>query len=166
MLKDICKENEEKILLSWLNDFFHHHKLDDIGVSRTITDKFLNPVAFTIKASTKEIFPAIIGDDVEPDTIKFHLDEILKIQAIQQLSPAQALLPLITIKNHIYAFTNNDAKLISEFKEMTDRLDTLLLMAFDIFTQEKEKIYRIRVNELKSAQSQVLRYVQDKGLDK
>ncbi len=166
MLKDICKENEEKLLSLWLNDFFNHHKLDDIGVSRTITDKFLNPVAYTIKASTAVLFPAIIGEDAEPENIKFHLDEILKIQAIQQLSPAQALLPLLAIKNHIYKFTNNEAALISEFKEMTDRLDTLLLMAFDIFTQEKEKIYRIRVNELKSAQSHVLRYVQEKGLDK
>ncbi len=162
MLKNICNENKDKLLLLWLNDFFNHHKLDDIGVSRTIDDKFLNPVAFTIKAATAELLPAILGEDIDPENIKFHINEILKIQAIQQLSPAQALLPIINIKSHILALITEKNEYLREYLEISQRLDTLLLMAFDIFTQEKEKIYRIRVNELKSAQSQILRLFQEK----
>ncbi len=46
---------------------------------------------------------------------------------------------------------------------MTDRVDTIMLMAFDVYVQDKEVLFRVRIQELKNAQSQILRFAQSKG---
>ncbi len=164
MIYDKCKQEQDTILTKWLADFFKHHSLDAVGVSRTVDDKFLNPVGHTVKTALKYLYPAILGDDVEQEEIKKQVQELMRIQAVQQLSPAQAIVPLQALKEHLYTLLKKEIeKNFKEYKEICDRIDTLMLIAFDIYTQDKETLYRIRVNELKSAQSQILRFAQSKG---
>ncbi len=166
MIFDILKKDEQKLIAAWHNEFFAHHGLDSVGVSRTVTDQFLNPVGYVVKDATTILFKAIIGEDADQTLIKKNLEDLIKIQAIQQLSPAQALLPLRAIKELIYAHIQKELKSLEDFntyKEIVDRVDTLMLMAFDIYAQDKETLYRIRVNEVKNAQSQILRFAQSKG---
>lgn len=166
MLIDICKVAEEKILLQWVGDFLKHHTLDSIGTSRTIDDEFLNPSGTLVQNVTKKLFHAFLGEDTQLEDIKKSLTDIIRLQAVQDLSPAQALLPFISLKQHIFLLVekelNNQAAFL-EYKEIIDRIDTVLLMAFDLFAQKKEELYRVRVKELKSAQSQILRFSQSKG---
>ncbi len=169
MLYSECKKSEEKILLLWLNEFLKHHGIDSVAVSRTVDDKFLNPAGHIIKATTNSLFKAIMGEDIEQEKILKDMQELMRLQAIQQLSPAQALFPLIAIKEHLYdigkeLFSHSSNKIAFEqYKEMTGRVDTLMLMAFDIYTQDKEDLFRIRIKEVKNAQSQILRFAQAKG---
>ncbi len=166
MLYTECKKNEEKILSLWLNEFLKHHGLDTVAVSRTVDDRFLNPAGHIIKAATSSLFKAIMGEEIEQEKILRDMRELLRLQAIQQLSPAQALFPLVAVKEHIYDIVNSlltTKEAFVQYKEITGRLDTLMLMAFDIFTQDKEDLYRIRIKEVKNAQSQILRFAQAKG---
>ncbi len=166
MLTDTLKKDAQKIASLWHSEFFSHHTLDSVGVSRTVTDQFLNPVGHIVKEATTQLYKAVIGEDVNQEDIKKQIEDLLKIQAVQQLSPAQALLPIRMIKELIYNAISAQLKTAEDFKvykEICDRTDTLLLMAFDIYAQDKETLYRIRVNELKSAQSQILRFAQTKG---
>ncbi len=166
MLYTECKKSEEKILILWLNEFLKHHGIDSVAVSRTVDDKFLNPAGHIIKATTNSLFKAIMGEDIEQEKIIRDMQELMRLQAIQQLSPAQALFPFIAIKEHIYTTVKallSTSEAFEQYKEMTGRVDTLMLMAFDIYTQDKEDVFRIRIKEVKNAQSQILRFAQAKG---
>ncbi len=132
---------------------------------RTVDDEFLNPAGTTVRTATKKLLDAVLGEDIETESLQKSMKELIRLQAVQELSPAQAMLPFVTLKQHIYNIV--EKALVSEnfleYKEMTDRIDTLMLMAFDMFAQDKEELYRVRVKELKNAQSQILRFAQSKG---
>ncbi len=165
-LKAKCQEAKDKVLEKWLADFFKHYGIDAQGVSRTVDDRFMNPVGFVVKNATKILFSAVIGEEIEREEVQKQVYELMRIQAIQQLSPAQAHLPFIALKEHLFQLLNSDLngkENFLEFKTMTDRVDTLMLMAFDVFMQDKEVLYRVRVQELKNAQAQILRFAQSKG---
>ncbi len=162
----ICKEKESELLPLWLSDFFIHHGIDAVGVSRTVDDKFLNPVGFTIKAATEVLYKAVLGEDIQPELIQKQIAELMRIQAVQAISPAQALAPISLFKERIYSTVESALKSAQDFKDYKDicgRIDTLMLMAFDVYVQDKEVLYRVRINELKAAQSQILRFAQSRG---
>lgn len=166
MIYTECKKHKEKILSQWLADFLRHHSIDAIGVSRTVNDRFLNPVGHVIKNANIHLYDAILGNDIDAKEISSHMQELMRVQAVQQLSPAQALAPFTALKQHIYTLTEHSLKdktLFKQYLEIINRIDTLMLMAFDIYVQDKENLFQIRVKELKSAQSQILRFAQLKG---
>ncbi len=165
-LKIKCQEDRQELCEKWLNDFFTHYGIDAQGVSRTIDDQFMNPVGYVVRSATKLLFSAVIGEEIDKEAIQKKVYELMRIQAIQQLSPAQAHLPFIALKEHLQTFLMKDLKdkdSFFEFKAMLDRIDTLMLMAFDVYVQDKEVLFRVRIQELKNAQAQILRFAQSKG---
>ncbi len=163
-----CTQEQNTLLSKWIGDFLSHHGIGAVGVSRTVNDQFLNPVGHTVKAAITIIYQATIGEDIDSDELKKSVYELVRIQAVQALSPAQALLPIVQLKTHLYTLLEKQIKSSDDFveyKTMADRLDTILLMAFDMYAQDKEVLYKVRVQELKSAQSQILRFAQSKGYE-
>ena len=49
------------------------------------------------------------------------------------------------------------SKLLNEYLAMESRLDTLGLMALDMYSEARERVFRIRVEEVKRSQSAVIR---------
>jgi hypothetical protein len=80
------------------------------------------------------------------------LDDILKISAVQSFSPSQAVTFLFDLKKII----RNELKVELMEKTISDELinfelfiDQVVLRAFDLYMMSREKVFKIRVNELK-----------------
>lgn len=109
-------------------------------------NQFTNPVGYTIYQGIQEIVNKLINDE-SIDSFIPPLEEIIKIRAVQDFSPSQAVGFIFLIKKAIYDELQKETE-SSELADFLSQIDSLALVAFDIFMKYREKIYDIKAKEL------------------
>jgi hypothetical protein len=80
--------------------------------------------------------------------------------ALQEMNPSQALAFVFYLKHIVreeLAQELVDSPLALEMLELESRIDGLVLLAFDSYMQRREKLCELKVNEVKSRVSGLLR---------
>jgi hypothetical protein len=88
------------------------------------------------------------------------LDEIIRVLALQDIPPSQALAFVFHLKQVIreeLAAELKDLSLAPELVELESRIDGLALLGFDAYTKRREKLCELKVNEVKAKVSGLLR---------
>ncbi|MBI4795270.1 MAG: RsbRD N-terminal domain-containing protein [Deltaproteobacteria bacterium] len=86
--------------------------------------------------------------------------EVIRIRALQDCSPSQALAFIFLLKNVVREELAEDFEkqnLTAELMELDSRIDGLSLLGFDVYTRRREKLCELRVNEVKNRVSGLLR---------
>ena len=90
---------------------------------------------------------------------------MIRVRALQNFTPSQALAFIFLLKNVIreeLAPELKDGQFSQELREVESRIDGMALLGFDAYTQRREKLYEIRVTEVRKRVSGFLR---SKGMD-
>ncbi len=185
---EICVARREELLGAWVEKFISSYPLQSAGFVRTSMDPFANPVGQTTRASLGVLFDAVIGLDTSPREVKAALNDLIRLRAVQDFTPSQAVGPLFLLKDIVRAalFGPDPAKskdkkeqsgredarracppageILDGCFEAEARLDSLALLALDLYAADRERIFRMRVDEVKRAQSSLLRWAQRQGL--
>ena len=152
MLKELLSNRKSTIVNNWVQLIVETYPPETSKFLRLQKDRFSNPVGFTISDNAEKLFNEIINDyDIE--IIKTSLNEIIKIRAVQDFTPSQAVGFISLLKEVINAELHQeliDKKFFDQFNLIESRIDKLTLLAFDLYMEAREKIFRIRVNEIKS----------------
>lgn len=108
--------------------------------------QFTNPIGYIIHQSIEQIVDKIINEESLESFIA-PLEEIVRIRAVQDFSPSQAVGFIFLIKK---AFQDQLEKEIesSQLLDFLSRIDSLSLIAFDIFMKYREKIFDLKSKEL------------------
>lgn len=121
-------------------------------------DPFANPVGSTILEGIEGLYDELLtgaGLAKAP----FFLDTITRVRAVQDFSPSGAIAFIPFLKKIIRDELPRDTgenPLFEDLGEFERRIDQLTLMAFDIYVACREKLYEIRVNEIKNRSARVL----------
>lgn len=143
------------ILARWQEAVFAEYPKDSSHFLTKQNDQFANPVGVRIKEGLDRTVRSMFNpaDEIsEAEAIRF-LDEILHIRAVQDFSAARALRFIFDLKDVTRQVLAKDMK---KFTEETDwhtldrRIDALGLIGFEIYSRCREKIFDIRVNEVKN----------------
>ena len=114
-------------------------------------DRFRNPVGHTTGESLGAIYDAILAD--RPlEEIAEHLDGIVRIRAIQELRPTQAVGFVFLLKRAIQEVIGEkltDPAVWGELSDLHSRIDQIALEAFDQYLKCREAIYDFRAREAK-----------------
>ena len=135
----------------WLGRTLETYPPDAAVFLKRQRNPFANPVGQTVAAGTRVILDSVL-DGADPGTIRSHLEEILKIRAVQEFSPAVAVGFLFLLKDAIRdelaseEFAAGDRL---ELEQLDARIDRVALLAFDIFVQCREKVYELRLAEVR-----------------
>ena len=164
-IAELCSNRRETLVDRWVNRFFASYPLDSKGFMRTSRDRFANPVGETTRLSAATLFDAVIGLDAEPDVVKQALHDLIWIRAVQDMPPSKAVGALYLLKEILRDDVlpeclkpeNFGPEVLNEYLAMDSRLDTLGLLALDMYSEARERVFRIRVEEVKRSQSQVIR---------
>lgn len=149
-LKDSLSERKENILEKWFELIIDAYPPDTSRFLRDQKDRFANPVGATISRGLEGIFEEILKDKQDQAKVSVFIDNIIRIKAVQNFNPSQAISFIFLLKNIIRdelagdALQNLDA---DELLALESQIDGLALMAFDIFMSCREKIYEIKSNE-------------------
>ncbi len=115
-------------------------------------DSFANPVGANFRQAFASLFPVLIKGGERAEYEAF-LEQFIAIRAVQEFSPFQALAPLNAVKHivrEVFATDGAYQHLVAELYDFDFAVDLCLLAAFDIYMQYRERLYTVRLQEIRS----------------
>ena len=146
-LKSILKQQKQVILQTWIDMFLSAYSNDAAKFMKRQKDKFQNPVGLTVSENTEILFDELI-EGFDNEKTYSALDNILKIRAVQDFSPSQAVSFIYFLKEIIAEQIGDQLKqenLLLEFRDFDNRIDQLVLLTFYIYTKCRENLFTIRL---------------------
>ncbi len=120
-------------------------------------NQFSNPVGSIISKNAKAIYDEIIGE-TDFDQVSLLLIDIIKIRAIQNFTPADAVQFIFQLKEIVKAEIKEEIgldKMAVQFIRFETVIDKTVLIAFNLYMQAREKVFQIRMNEAKYNQNKI-----------
>jgi hypothetical protein len=159
-LKDLLHSRRAAIQKRWLEKTLETYAPDASAFFDKQKDQFANPVGQALRAGTQTMVDCLLDDmDMDAEKICSALEEIVKIRSIQDFTPAQALSFIFSLKQVIREELGGrlDAARLAELAQFEAKIDQLALFAFDVYTKCRERLYEIRVSEVKRSVSGLMR---------
>jgi hypothetical protein len=146
-LDELLGEKQPAILNRWLELILDGYPESTGRFLRSESDRFRNPIGATLARELEGLYRALrAGSDRE--VMVEHLDPIIRIRAIQDFSPADAVGFVFQLKRAIREELRED-RLGEEWSVFESQIDELALQAFDVFMKCREQIYQLRADEVK-----------------
>ncbi|MFH1479818.1 MAG: RsbRD N-terminal domain-containing protein [Pseudomonadota bacterium] len=162
-LEKILSEEGPAISKMWLQSILETYPADSQRFFKKQKDRFANPVRYTISTEIENIYNHLL-QGLDAQGIAPFLDNIIRVRAVQDFSPSQAVSFIFLLKKVIrekLATKIRENHLEEELTLFESRIDDLALLAFDIYMKYREKLYELRAND---AQNQVSRLLKRAGL--
>ncbi len=115
-------------------------------------DRFANPVGANTSEALARLFDLLCGEDESPDCAE-PLDQLLRIRSVQEISPSQAVAPVLELKwvvRRLLAKDKAGASLLPELHLFDLRVEKAALAAFDVYVACRERLFQVRLDEFKS----------------
>jgi hypothetical protein len=158
-LANLLEQKKSQIVARWINLLYESYPPQTAIFLKKEKDKFDNPVGYGISRGLHGLFEALV-QEMETEQLVAALDEVIRIRALQDCSPSRALAFIFLLKNVVreeLAEEMEKQNLAAELMELDSRIDGLSLLGFDVYTQRREKLHEIKLNEVKNRVSGLLR---------
>lgn len=149
ILSEALQNKKKKILSLWVERTLDSYISS--GFFKQSHDQIANPLGANIKDGLTRILDTLLEEEAGDYTAG--LDQIIRIRAVQDFSPSQAVVPFLELKWIVRQVLADDAKtksLVPDLAPLECEIDRIALAAFDIYTQCREQLYQVRISELKS----------------
>jgi hypothetical protein len=157
---DLLREQRGALKEKWRESIFRTYPLDTVGFLRSTGNEFTNPVGHRTTQAINGIIDALLADTLGADEVKEYVDDIVRVRAIQGFTPAKAVGVFFLLKALVRELLSKEMKeaaIVRELLLFETKLDSLALMAFDIYGQCRELLFEQRVLEVKNSQRSLLR---------
>jgi hypothetical protein len=166
-LRDLLRKHAEGIVRRWLDDALASYSDHTSAVFSREKDPFANPVGHSLRTGTQAIFDAILQQK-DPEQVRPHLHDIIKIRAVQEISASGAVSFVFHLKDAIRTELGTAAcepQYSSDWAELDGAIDRIALTAFDVFVQCRERLCDLRINEMKRTVPWIVDKMNNRGVD-
>ena len=163
-LLQLLSERKASLTDRWLHRLFESYSRTTAIFLKKETNRFDNPMGHQLSQGLGRILDALL-QEADRDQVMAALDEVIRVRALQNFTPSQALAFIFLLKNVIreeLVQELKDGQFSEELREVESRIDGMALLGFGAYTQRREKLYEIRVTEVRNRVSGFLR---SKGMD-
>jgi hypothetical protein len=158
-LKEILIEKKSAVVKSWFESVLETYQEESRGPLRRKDAQFTNPVGFNLAQGLEGLFDALLRG-MMPNEVSTQLDAMIRIRAIQDFTPSQAVAFIFQIKGIVRHELGKDllqdARILEELRGLETAVDDLALYAFDLYMRCREKIYELKAQESKNATFRLL----------
>ena len=148
----LLKENREEITKLWLKKTLGTYPKDSREFLESQTDQFANPVGNTHATALKKLVDLLV-DKVDLQEMRTALTDVIKIRSVQDFSHISAVSFVILLKDIVRDVLKKDLQALSSAaKDLTQfdaSVDRMLLEAFSVYSDLREQLYKIRIDEVK-----------------
>jgi hypothetical protein len=158
-IRDQLLSRKDALVERWLDEVLDTYPGRGAEMFRQEQDPFANPVGHALKTGTRGIVESLLSGTLDEDALRHHLNEMIKVRAVQQFAPSEAVGVVFHLKSAIRAELAEalmDPQSAAELVELDQDIDRIALLAFDLFVQCREQVYELRVNEMKRRVSWVV----------
>ncbi len=163
MLRDLLSRKRSSIVEKWFDLLLETYPEDTSKFLRREKDPFANPVRNTILQGIEGLCDEILKEDESPEALNAFLDKIIRIRAVQDFSPSQALAFVFFLKTVIRDVLGKEIRenhLHEPLLLLESRIDEMALRAFDVYMGCREEIYELRVGEVKRQREAAFRMLE------
>lgn len=153
---ELLVEKETVIINKWLNHVLGAFPADGVHFLKKTGDRFANPLGANFSEGLTGIYRALRSE--EPVDVTLVLEQLMKVRAVQtEQSPSESLAFMFELKKIVKDECRKEwtADLDSEWSDLSDRLDRMALQAFDLYMASRERLFQVRIRELKSGNYQL-----------
>jgi len=164
-LGELLLEKREKIVQRWIDYALAAYSPDSSALFARERDPFANPVGHSLRVGAVGLVDAILGG-ADPADAHRHLQEIVKIRAVQQMPASKAMAFVFQLKDAVRSELGKAAtssEYTSELAAFDRRVDEVALAAFDFYTRCRERVSELRLNEVKRSVSWVVDKINQRG---
>jgi hypothetical protein len=152
-LRGFLETRRKAIVDRWTELTLRVYPSDAARLMRREKDRFQNPVGHVTRKSLEELYDGLVaGRPAEEMTDS--LDGIVRIRAVQDLFPSQALGFLFLLKPSVRDELAEGSTM--DLSALDSAIDRLTLEAFDLFMRCREQIHGLRRNEIRQQASALL----------
>ncbi len=151
-------EDKEELARKWYDLLLGAYPPETQKIWKAQLDGFQNPVGETMKEATAKLVGLILSWD-DAAAIGHELDRIIKIRAVQDFKPSQALAFVFQFKKLLRDTYLDEVKKSGEWDALLGqeaKIDNLALMALDIYCKCRQQVFDLKVAEIKRAQHNLL----------
>lgn len=151
-LISLIVKHRSAIISKWFDSAIHAYAADTTAFLKGQKDQFANPVGSHTRKGVEVLFDQLMGD-MDAATINAHLDPVMRIRAVQSLTPSQATAFIFSLKKILRDLLEKNlqnAGAARQFMDIEARIDRLGLAAFDIYMACREKIFELKANETRN----------------
>ena len=166
VLEHLLPQRRAAILERWFQLILETYPADTSGFLKQEKDRFINPIGYTISQEIEVLYDELL-QEMNPDKLAACLDNIIRIRAVQDFSPSQTVAFIFLLKKAIreeLASKIAENRVLEELLKFESKIDKLVLLAFDIYMKCREKVFEIRVSEVKAERERVLKLLERANL--
>jgi len=152
MLRKLLKQEKTNILKQWTAALTETYDIDASNFIKTQKDPFANPVGNAFALSMEILFDQLTGD-MNSEKIKSGIDPLVRIRAIQDFSPSQAVAFVFKLKGIIRKKFKKELQNLSFINELfllEMDIDKIAMAGFDVYMKCRETLNELRMNEFKN----------------
>ncbi len=153
---------KDDILARWFDLTLATYAPETAVLWKKQKDRFANPVAYRFKTGMSGVLDELSKSGETPTAEVFvpHLDEIVRVRAVQDFAPSQAVAFIYLLKKAVRECLWEEVSqqgLYTELLELESRIDVLALISLDIYSKCREKLYQLRINQINTQYSRLLK---------
>lgn len=152
-LAEAFRCHREKIVNKWVEYTLSSYPSSDFFMREN--DQFANPVGGNVRLALDKLF-TLLAKNADVNDCQAPLEQLLSIRSVQEFTPSQAVAPLNAVKHIVREILEKDKErmhLVADLYDFEFAVDLVMLAAFDIYVGYRERIYKVRLQEIKSGTS-------------
>ena len=150
-LNEALTAKRETVLDRWFQAVLATYPADTARFLAGGADPFANPVGHTVRVGLGRLYDRFLVDGPEAE-LSAAIDGIVRIRAVQEFTPSAAVGFVYKLRSILREELADAAPDPSDQAALESGIDRLALVAFDVYMQCREKIFEIRVREIKESQ--------------
>lgn len=149
----LLEKNKDKIVKTWFDAVVKTYPAETSKMLNNHKDPFSNPIGTSTTQALNAVFDELLKG-VDHQAMVSFLDPAVRIRAVQNFTPAQAVSFVFFLKKivrDIFSKEISEAKISDkELLYFDQKVDEVVLIAFDIYMGCREQIFTYRANHVRS----------------
>ncbi|MBW6521069.1 MAG: RsbRD N-terminal domain-containing protein [Desulfoarculaceae bacterium] len=149
-LDEAFRNHREKIVDRWVD--YTLSTYESSSFFKKEKDKFANPVGGNIREALNVLF-GLLARNADPKEFVAPLEQVMRIRSIQEFAASVAVGPIHAVKHITREILEKDKErrhLVQELYDFEFAVDLAVLAAFDLYMQCRERLYQVRIQEIKT----------------
>lgn len=150
-LKQFLEENQESIVGKWIEQILNEYPSDSSVFFKKQKDRFANPIGYFVKQGLADLYK-LLNSDSGDQAFSSALSQFIKLRAVQVPVPAEAVSFIFWLKQLVLdqCKKENFSPTLDEWRQFGISVDNLALTIFNQFMESREKLFQVKINELRS----------------
>lgn len=149
-LDEAFRNHRERIIDRWVD--YTLSTYESSTFFKKEKDKFANPVGGNTREALTSLF-GLLARNADPKEFVAPLEQIMRIRAIQEFPASVAVGPIHAVKHITREILSKDKErrhLVADLYDFEFAVDMAVLAAFDLYMQCRERLYQVRIEEIKT----------------